>query len=87
VNGDKVYEIRPRTSWNKGIALSWIRDQLGVPGSGMIYIGDDATDEDAFKELTGMTIRVGYAQDSAARYHIEVQSEVEAVLDWLRGRV
>jgi trehalose 6-phosphate phosphatase len=87
VNGDKVYEIRPRTSWNKGTALVWIREQLGLPGAGLIYIGDDATDEDAFKEPAGITIRVGNVPDTAARYHVDSQSDVRTFLEWLRNHV
>jgi trehalose 6-phosphate phosphatase len=82
--GVKVYEIRPRTHWNKGAALGWIRDQIGKTEIALIYIGDDTTDEDAFRALAdGVTIRVGFTEGTAARYYAESQSEVGAFLEWL----
>lgn len=50
--GKKVLELRPSIKWNKGNALLYLLDTLGFSGSTHvlpIYIGDDKTDEDAFK--------------------------------------
>ncbi|KAL7003577.1 trehalose-phosphatase [Sarracenia purpurea var. burkii] len=50
--GKKVIEIRPPINWNKGDALKYFLDTLGFANSGNvfpIYVGDDRTDEDAFK--------------------------------------
>lgn len=50
--GKKVLEIRPSIEWNKGDALKYLLETLGFRDSGdvfPIYIGDDRTDEDAFK--------------------------------------
>ncbi|PWA37071.1 HAD-superfamily hydrolase, subfamily IIB [Artemisia annua] len=52
--GKKVLEIRPSIGWNKGHALEYLLDTLGFDDSKNvlpIYIGDDTTDEDAFKVL------------------------------------
>ena len=52
--GKKVMEIRPSIKWNKGHALQYLLDTLGFASSSNIlpiYIGDDQTDEDAFKVL------------------------------------
>ena len=52
--GKKVMEIRPSIKWNKGHALQYLLDTLGFASSSNIlpiYIGDDRTDEDAFKVL------------------------------------
>ncbi|KAI3800221.1 hypothetical protein L1987_35532 [Smallanthus sonchifolius] len=46
--GKKVLQIRP---WNKGHALEYLLDNLGLDNVLPIYIGDDKTDEDAFKVL------------------------------------
>lgn len=50
--GKKVIEIRPSIKWNKGDALVYLLETLGFTNSSdvlPIYIGDDKTDEDAFK--------------------------------------
>ena len=50
--GRKVLEVRPQVDWHKGTALAHLLGMLGLadPASVFcIYIGDDRTDEDAFK--------------------------------------
>lgn len=50
--GRKVLEIRPTIKWDKGKALEFLLESLGFANSNdvlPIYIGDDRTDEDAFK--------------------------------------
>ncbi|XAR62972.1 Trehalose-phosphatase [Bertholletia excelsa] len=52
--GKKVFEIRPDMEWNKGHAVNYFLDTLGLGTSNDIlplYIGDDRTDEDAFKAI------------------------------------
>ncbi|KAK4489654.1 hypothetical protein RD792_005466 [Penstemon davidsonii] len=52
--GIKVIEIRPSIKWNKGDALVYLLDTFGFDGSKDVipfYLGDDKTDEDAFKVL------------------------------------
>lgn len=51
-HGRKVLEIRPTIKWDKGNALEFLLESLGYADSNEllpIYIGDDTTDEDAFK--------------------------------------
>jgi trehalose 6-phosphate phosphatase len=59
-DGKMVWEVRPRVAWDKGKALSYLRDALlpDLSEKGFrpedvftIYIGDDVTDEDAFMEI------------------------------------
>ncbi|PON76567.1 Trehalose-phosphatase [Trema orientale] len=53
-SGKKVMEIRPRIDWDKGRALQYLLDTLGFGTSNNVlpmYIGDDKTDEDAFKVI------------------------------------
>jgi trehalose 6-phosphate phosphatase len=52
-HGKKVVEIRPAVDWDKGHALVYLRDLLQLQDAPAIYIGDDRTDEDAFRELRG----------------------------------
>lgn len=53
-HGKMVWEIRPEIDWNKGKAVEYLIDQLGMNSERFmpIYIGDDVTDEDAFSVLS-----------------------------------
>ena len=68
--GKKVFEIRPTVDWDKGKGvrelIRWLRTMQPVL---RIYIGDDRTDEDAFRALGrgNITIIVGKRRDSHAR--------------------
>lgn len=88
--GKKVWEIRPPVAWDKGQAVRWIikkcaeklrEKQTLLP----IYLGDDATDEDAFKALRdhGIAIRVGRPRPTQARYFLRNITEVEDFLQRL----
>jgi trehalose 6-phosphate phosphatase len=82
--GEKVYEIRPNVSWNKGAAALWIRDRMGKPGTLVIYIGDDVTDEDAFVVFPeGITVKVRHSRNTAAHYLLENTAEVRRFLEWV----
>jgi trehalose-6-phosphatase len=49
-----------------------------------VYLGDDATDEDAFSALAaGITVRVGRTAETSAQYHLEYQGAVREFLIWL----
>ncbi|CAN6460762.1 unnamed protein product [Victoria cruziana] len=53
-SGRKVLEIRPMINWDKGRAVKFLLDSLGLGSTNNvfpIYIGDDCTDEDAFEVL------------------------------------
>ena len=84
IGGKESVNLLPFGGADKGVAL---RDALRLFAcQTAIYVGDDATDEDAFAaagphQLLG--IHVGAAQSSAARYHITSQSEVDALLEEL----
>ncbi|KAL5163980.1 putative trehalose-phosphate phosphatase J [Glycine soja] len=52
--GRKVLEIRPTIKWDKGKALEFLLESLGLANCSdvfPVYIGDDRSDEDAFKKL------------------------------------
>ncbi len=85
--GKKVYEIRPPVMWDKGKVVLWLlaREEF-LSGKNKIfpvYIGDDVTDEDAFKALKnkGLTIFVGEQSNSAAQYYLKT---IEEVTEFLR---
>ena len=77
--GKKVYEVRPNIDWDKGKAVVKLSQLLDLKTKPLkIYIGDDQTDEDAFKVLgkDDISIRVGYKKDSKAQYFCKGSSEV-----------
>jgi trehalose 6-phosphate phosphatase len=51
--GKMVFEIQPKVGWNKGKAVHYLRHALHVEGDEFVslYLGDDITDEDAFRAL------------------------------------
>jgi len=86
-SGRKIYEILPRTGWNKGSAIRWILHRMGNADSLPIYLGDDVTDEDAFAALPeGVTVRVGGATGTLAAYRLAGPGEVAEFLAWLGAR-
>jgi trehalose-phosphatase len=83
-SGDKVYDIRPRVYWHKGSAVHWIRERLSKQNALTLYLGDDATDEDAFAALPdGITVKVGEPAETAAVYYVRDPTDVEQFLQWL----
>jgi len=68
--GKKVFEVRPNIAWDKGRAVLWFLKKVAGKSKAIpVYIGDDVTDEDAFKALRkkGVTMRVGRSSGSAAQ--------------------
>ncbi len=58
--GKLVHELRPPGAWNKGRAMLWLLERLGL-GRGMtcpICLGDDLTDEDMFAAAAGWGVSV-----------------------------
>ncbi|RID68236.1 hypothetical protein BRARA_C00407 [Brassica rapa] len=82
--GRKVFEIRPMIEWDKGKALEFLLESLGFGNSNNVfpvYIGDDRTDEDAFKLLRdrgeGCGVLVSkFPKDTDASYYLQDPSEV-----------
>jgi trehalose 6-phosphate phosphatase len=68
-SGKKVYEVRPPLNWDKGQAVRWLIKNLKLQKYAPVYIGDDQTDEDAFKVLKGrgLTYLVGKTSRTAAK--------------------
>ena len=49
----------------------------------MIYVGDDRTDEDAFRRAPQrrlLSIRIGRARRTGATYYLRTQVEIDALL-------
>ncbi len=84
LKGKKVLELLPNVPWDKGRAALLIIKQLKkkcLP----VYIGDDVTDECAFKALfeCGITIRVGQSKKTAAQYYLKNQKEISRFLEYI----
>jgi len=80
IGGEKVVEIRPR-GWNKGKATEYIINNVAQSKNKIpIYIGDDTTDEDAFKYLgdQGLTIYVSNnsKKPTSAQYWLKDPDDV-----------
>ncbi|OVA03453.1 Trehalose-phosphatase [Macleaya cordata] len=90
-HGRKVLEVRPVINWDKGKAVEFLLESLGQSNCDdvlPIYIGDDRTDEDAFKVLRegnrGYGILVSSVpKDSKAFYSLRDPSEVMEFLNSL----
>jgi len=88
--GKKVFELRPDIKWDKGEAVRWLLRELELDQYGVvpIYIGDDVTDEDAFRALLrkGITLVVGdESRPTHAKYQLTSVSEVRAFLAMLQA--
>jgi trehalose-phosphatase len=57
-SGKMVWEIRPNIDFHKGKAVREILNTIPSQGLLPIYLGDDQTDEDAFRVLKGQGVSV-----------------------------
>lgn len=98
--GRKVLEVRPCIEWDKGKALEFLLAALGmdqVDGNGAddvvlpIYVGDDRTDEDAFRVLNQRGAGIGILvskvpRETGAAYSLrdptEVMDFLNRLVDW-----
>jgi len=90
-SGKKVLEVRPPIDWHKGRAVETIagiiRDTLKLPRALTIYLGDDTTDEDAFRVVQppdGWSVFIGRDNpSSAASCYLNSAGEVDELLSRL----
>ncbi len=86
-HGKKVYELQPKIDWHKGKALKLLMKELGLTEATPLYIGDDITDENAFRAIKGKGIGIIVRDEprtTAADYYLENPEEVETFLKELR---
>ncbi|KAI3408351.1 Trehalose 6-phosphate phosphatase [Psidium guajava] len=89
--GKKVMEIRPPVEWDKGRAMEYLLETLDLNGHCNVlplYIGDDDTDEDAFKVIKrtkhGFSVIVSSApRETMASYSLRDPNEVHSFLTHL----
>jgi trehalose 6-phosphate phosphatase len=83
--GKEVFEIRPSAEWDKGQIVLRLLEQSAAAGDKRpwpIYVGDDRTDEDAFRAIRdrGLTVYVGGPGKTDAQYYLVNIGEVAAFL-------
>jgi trehalose-phosphatase len=84
--GKKIYELQPDIEWDKGKAVLWLLKRLKLYEDHYlpVYVGDDLTDENAFRALEdiGIGILVGqHGKPTCADYHLKDVAEVEKFLE------
>jgi trehalose 6-phosphate phosphatase len=83
--GKNVVEILPSDA-GKGRAIACFLDHPPYAGRIPVFIGDDVTDEEGFREVNrrdGLSIRVGADGETAARYRTSDVTQAAAWLDRL----
>ena len=86
--GKQIVELKPDVDWDKGRAVEWLRDVFVPDGERWhpVYVGDDVTDEDAFRALAGegTTIRVGAPDEpTAADFRVDDPDAIPPLLAWI----
>jgi trehalose 6-phosphate phosphatase len=89
--GKQVIEVRPNVDWNKGKAVLFLLEKMCPPaGAPVLYLGDDRTDEDAFRALLewsgsgeGILVAEHPSDDSAATAYVREPAEVGALFEAL----
>ncbi|GAB3036358.1 trehalose-phosphatase [Natronobiforma cellulositropha] len=82
--GKRVLEISPAVPWGKGDAVALLEESS--PGDPFVlYVGDDVTDESAFRtvEPDGIGVHVGTDRPSVASCRVTSPSEVSSLLSWI----
>lgn len=88
-HGKKVFRIQPNLDWHKGRAVLWLLERFrhDDPDVLPIYVGDDITDEDAFRALAGVgltiVVRDHGSRRTAADYAVAATGEVRRLIEWL----
>ena len=97
-HGKMIFEVQPDIEWDKGRAMIWLLETLGLQGAGdfVLYLGDDITDEDAFGALAARGNGLGIlvrdeardaARPTAAHYALANSQEVQRLLQELAAWV
>jgi trehalose 6-phosphate phosphatase len=88
VHGTRLVNYIPQGAPDKGDALSRVVKAQSLPAA--LFVGDELTDEPAFRTAAsgaGFGVRVGEWKQTAARYHIASQLDIDALLtELLIGR-
>jgi trehalose 6-phosphate phosphatase len=90
--GKKILEVRPDVEWDKGRATQFLLRTVEAGAGALIpvlFIGDDLTDEDAFRALpqrgSGIIVAAEPPVTTAATSFLRSPAEVRRFLDRLAG--
>lgn len=82
--GNCMTELLPNIDWNKGHAVTWIRERVASSSKqpvACVYVGDDVTDQDAFAVLGESGVAIASSDRvSGADFNLDGPPEVEALL-------
>jgi trehalose-phosphatase len=87
MHGSCARELMPNIRWNKGTAVAWICDHVARSHGATwpLYIGDDVTDEDAFKFVKRRGLGVAASDRvTGADFKVDGPGGVETLLNELR---
>ena len=86
LSGNMVVEYLPNIAAHKGDATKWIAKDVEERCERpvwTVFVGDDVTDEDAFKVIkNGIGVLVG-ARETSASHRVDDIDQVCSLLDWL----
>lgn len=86
VSGKRVRELRPTVNWDKGATMDMLTDATPV-GHRPLFVGDDTTDEDAFRSVqpdgVGVKVRSDAPMETGASFGVAGQTAVPRLLEWL----
>lgn len=78
--GKAVLELEPAVDWNKGAAVTWLREFVPTQWP-TVYLGDDTTDETVFRTLEEPDIGIHVGEGgTAAEYRIPDHEAVAPTL-------
>lgn len=84
--GKKVLEVRPDINWDKGKSVSWVLKRIKPKNFLPVCIGDDRTDEDAFRALgkKGISILVSRIhRKTKAGYRLKSPKDTAKFLEFI----
>ena len=86
--GREIREVRPAVEWDKGRVMELLA-ATAPDGWRVMYVGDDTTDEDAFRAIQpdGVGVHVASSEhgdvETDADYRLDGQAAVPSFLEWL----
>lgn len=91
--GKEIHELRPDLPWDKGHAVLALLETMNLDSAVPVFVGDDETDEDAFRVLKGLGVCVRVMEapgPTEAAWRLDGPDDVAVFLDrladWLEGR-